>query len=147
MADHAGENDSFVDSVMDKVIDKLHSHDSSSDSDDDKGKKSPVNTVKTKIYRLFGREKPVHKVLGGGKRTLLKSLSVFILNADICRLFRMSVILIHFYMYSKQINLSLVYFQILKINLMCINRINIACLNQVDSVYHINLFISEVPIE
>ncbi|XP_055830445.1 reticulon-like protein B1 [Solanum dulcamara] len=67
MADHAGENDSFVDSVMDKVNDKLHGHDSSSDSEDDKGKKSPVDAVKTKIYRLFGREKPVHKVLGGGK--------------------------------------------------------------------------------
>lgn len=82
MADHAGENDSFVDSVMDKINDKLHGHDSSSDSEDDKGKKSPVDAVKTKIYRLFGREKPVHKVLGGGKRTLLKSLSIFILNTD-----------------------------------------------------------------
>ncbi|KAK4718465.1 hypothetical protein R3W88_016803 [Solanum pinnatisectum] len=47
MADHAGENDSFVDSVMDKVNDKLHNHDSSSDSDDDKGKKSPVNAKVT----------------------------------------------------------------------------------------------------
>lgn len=147
MADHAGENDSFVDSVTDKVNDKFHSHDYSSDSDDDKGKKSPVNAVKTKIYRLFGREKPVHKVLGGGKRTLLKSLSVFILNADTCRLFRMSVILIHVYMYFQQINLSLAYFQILKINPIWINRTNIDCVNQVDSVYNINIFISEVPIE
>lgn len=67
MADHVGENDSFVDSVMDKVNDKFYAHDSSSDSEDDKGKKFPVNAVKTKIYRLFRREKPVHKVLGGGK--------------------------------------------------------------------------------
>lgn len=64
MADHAVENDSFVDSVMEKVNDKLHGHDSSSDSEDEKGKKSPF---RTKIYRLFGRERPVHKVLGGGK--------------------------------------------------------------------------------
>ncbi|MCD9558911.1 Reticulon-like protein B5 [Datura stramonium] len=64
MADHAIENDSFVDSVMEKVDNKLHDHDSSSDSEDDKGEKTPF---KTKIYRLFGRERPVHKVLGGGK--------------------------------------------------------------------------------
>ncbi|XP_016468069.1 reticulon-like protein B5 [Nicotiana tabacum] len=73
MADHAGEHDSFVETVMDKVnVDKLHvaHHDSSSSSDsedENKDTKSPVDAVKAKIYRLFGRERPVHKVLGGGK--------------------------------------------------------------------------------
>ncbi|KAL3524346.1 hypothetical protein ACH5RR_017180 [Cinchona calisaya] len=63
MAEHAGEHES----VMEKITEKFHSHDSSSDSDDDKDKKTSAAAVKAKIYRLFGREKPVHKVLGGGK--------------------------------------------------------------------------------
>lgn len=72
MADHAGEHESVVESVMEKINDKLHDHDSSSsDSEDDKEKISSVDAVKAKIYRLFGRERPVHKVLGGGKRTSL----------------------------------------------------------------------------
>ncbi|CAH8384353.1 unnamed protein product [Eruca vesicaria subsp. sativa] len=56
-------------SIMEKIAEKIHSHDSSSsssDSDDDKKHASP-SSIKTKIYRLFGREKPVHKVFGGGK--------------------------------------------------------------------------------
>ncbi|KAF3679811.1 Reticulon-like protein B4 [Capsicum annuum] len=68
MADHAGEHDSVVDSVMDKINDTLHPHDSSSsDSDNEMEKVSSVEAVKAKIYRLFGRERPVHKVLGSGK--------------------------------------------------------------------------------
>nr|GMC97671.1 reticulon-like protein B2 [Ipomoea batatas] len=67
MADHAGEHDSVVESVMDKITEKLHGHDSLSDSDDEKHKESPVEVIKAKIYRLFGREKLVHKILGGGK--------------------------------------------------------------------------------
>ncbi|CAI0546429.1 unnamed protein product [Linum tenue] len=68
MADHVGDHDSLVD----KITEKIHGHDgsssssSSSDSDDDR-KPSKVDSVKSKIYRLFGRDKPVHKVLGGGK--------------------------------------------------------------------------------
>ncbi|CAN1178234.1 Reticulon-like protein B4 [Linum perenne] len=63
-------------SLMDKISEKIHGGDdsssSSSDSDhDDKPKKSSSpaspSSVKSKIYRLFGREQPVHKVLGGGK--------------------------------------------------------------------------------
>lgn len=58
---------------------------SSSDSESDKPKKtsSPsaaaaaVSSAQAKINRLFGREKPVHKVLGGGKRTIFLSLSLF----------------------------------------------------------------------
>ena len=67
-------------SLMDKISEKIHhggdssSSSSSSDDDDDKKEKktkkpeSP-SSMKSKVYRLFGREKPVHKVLGGGKRT------------------------------------------------------------------------------
>ncbi|XP_021726765.1 reticulon-like protein B6 [Chenopodium quinoa] len=84
-------------SLMDKISDKIHAHhdSSSSSSDDDEGhhneNKSPVSSpssahvpppevlpqpevsaavpssTSSKIYRLFGREKPVHQVLGGGK--------------------------------------------------------------------------------
>lgn len=68
MADHAGEHESIVESVMDKITETFKGPDSSSsDSDNEKDTKSPVTSVKSKIYRLFGREKPVHKVLGGGK--------------------------------------------------------------------------------
>ncbi|CAN6332339.1 unnamed protein product [Urochloa humidicola] len=57
-------------SVLEKISDKLHgrsggSSSSSSDSDDERS--SATAAVKAKIYRLFGREKPVHSVLGGGK--------------------------------------------------------------------------------
>ena len=69
MAEHKEE------SVMDKISDKFHGGDSSSssDSDDEKKKKgsssaSSAEAMKAKIYRLFGRERPVHSVLGGGKR-------------------------------------------------------------------------------
>ena len=58
-------------SVIESVKEKIHDHDTSSDSDSDSdhGKpKSESDSLKSKIYRLFGREKPVHKVLGGGKR-------------------------------------------------------------------------------
>jgi len=55
-------------SIMEKISEKIHGHDdsssSSSDSDDDKNSAS----LKTKIYRLFGREQPLHKLFGGGKR-------------------------------------------------------------------------------
>lgn len=73
MADHEGENEkheSAAESIIDKITDKFHGSDSSSDSEDDKIK-SAAAAVKAKIYRLFGREKPVHKVLGGGKRTIV----------------------------------------------------------------------------
>lgn len=51
-------------SLIEKISEKLHGHDSSSDSDSEK----PVtSSIKGKVYRLFGREKPVHSVLGGGK--------------------------------------------------------------------------------
>ena len=57
-------------SVLDKISDKLHGRGggSSSSSDSDDERSSATAAVKAKIYRLFGREKPVHSVLGGGKR-------------------------------------------------------------------------------
>ena len=61
-------------SIMEKIAEKIHGHDNSSSSDSDDEKKA--SSIKTKIYRLFGREKPVHKVFGGGKRT---DLSLFLL--------------------------------------------------------------------
>jgi len=70
-------------SLLDKIADKLHGHDSSSssDSDSDSGKKESssikdTSSIKDKVFRLFGREKPVHSVLGGGKRMNL-SLAFF----------------------------------------------------------------------
>lgn len=71
MADEHKHEEPAGESVKEKIMEKIHGHDSSSsssssDSDDDK--KSSASSLKTKVFRLFGREKPVHKVLGGGKR-------------------------------------------------------------------------------
>jgi hypothetical protein len=75
MAEHH-ENDSTAgESLMDKITEKIHDHrdgdsSSSSDSDDDHKKSSSLeaqSSLKSKVYRLFGREQPVHKILGGGK--------------------------------------------------------------------------------
>lgn len=57
-------------SLLEKISEKIHDHhsssSSSSDSDNEKPSSSP--TINSKIFRIFGREKPVHKVFGGGKR-------------------------------------------------------------------------------
>ncbi|XP_071692237.1 reticulon-like protein B2 [Rutidosis leptorrhynchoides] len=60
MSDHKPE------SLMEKITEKFKdesSSSSSSDSDDD----NKISEMKSKVFRLFGREKPVHKVFGGGK--------------------------------------------------------------------------------
>ena len=62
MADHE-------ESLLEKITEKLRGHDSSS-SDSDDEKTSP-SSLKSKVYRIFGREKPVHKVFGGGKRMVI----------------------------------------------------------------------------
>ncbi|KAL1213919.1 Reticulon-like protein B3 [Cardamine amara subsp. amara] len=65
------EEQKHEESIMEKIAEMIHGHDdsssSSSDSDDEKKKSESSSTLKTKIYRLFGREQPVHKVFGGGK--------------------------------------------------------------------------------
>ncbi|KVH91109.1 reticulon-like protein B2 [Cynara cardunculus var. scolymus] len=88
MAEYHDEIEPKGESFMDKITEKIQRDDSSSsDSDSEKKKKhddelkkkhddelkkkhhdapSPTS-MKSKIYRLFGREKPVHKVFGGGK--------------------------------------------------------------------------------
>ncbi|XP_047327284.1 reticulon-like protein B5 [Impatiens glandulifera] len=64
MADHVEERES----IIEKIVEKIHDHDSSSSSDSDDDKKpSDHSSFEAKVFRLFGREKPVHKVLGGGK--------------------------------------------------------------------------------
>ncbi|KAL8232098.1 hypothetical protein R6Q57_001876 [Mikania cordata] len=66
--EHEHESPSFVESVKEKISETFHKDDSSSSESDCEGKKSsPVSDVKDKIYRMFGRERPVHKLLGGGK--------------------------------------------------------------------------------
>ncbi|KAK5818967.1 hypothetical protein PVK06_023921 [Gossypium arboreum] len=65
MAEETESKQSAVESVMEKI----HGHDSSSSSDSDSDHEKPASpiSVKAKIYRLFGRERPLHHVLGGGK--------------------------------------------------------------------------------
>jgi len=73
MGEHPEEAASFLDSVMEKVAEKLPGHDSSSsDSDDEKSKKPESkkpepSSNSSSVKRLFGREKPVHTLFGGGK--------------------------------------------------------------------------------
>ena len=74
MADHAGRPESLMNKIVEKIHDHHDSSSSSSESESD-DKFNPFGSAQTKVYRLFGREKPVHKVLGGGKRNL--SLSLF----------------------------------------------------------------------
>lgn len=67
MADHHKEEEKKDESFLDKIADKIRGHDSPSDSEGEK-----TSSLKANVYRLFGREKPVHRVLGGGKRTFNK---------------------------------------------------------------------------
>lgn len=75
MADESGSSVTAAsggDSLLEKITEKLHFDESSSDSDSDSHSdsvKPAVSSVKDKVFRLFGREKPVHSVLGGGKCT------------------------------------------------------------------------------
>lgn len=52
--------------LIEKIAEKIHGSDSSSNLGHDKPKPSE-SSFKANIYRLFGRERPIHKVLGGGK--------------------------------------------------------------------------------
>jgi hypothetical protein len=81
MAEHKEESESVVESVMEKISEKIHGHDDSSSSSDSDNEKSSaaaaMKEMKAKVYRLFGRETPVHSCLGGGKRTILIFLTFF----------------------------------------------------------------------
>lgn len=72
MADHDDHSDKKEETLIEKITEKFGGDDSSSSSDSDSEKKKPASSstssVKDKIFRLFGRERPVHQVFGGGKR-------------------------------------------------------------------------------
>lgn len=81
MADHGEDLDKKEETLMEKIVEKIHgegdsSSSSSSDSESEKKTKEKLKSsssppsVKNKVFRLFGREKPVHQVFGGGKRTV-----------------------------------------------------------------------------
>lgn len=80
MAEQEEISDPRTESLTDKISDKTHGGDdtshggddtssSSSDSEPEFKKTTSESAIKEKIYSLFGREKPVYKVFGGGKRT------------------------------------------------------------------------------
>ena len=86
MADHAGRPESLMDKIVEKIHDHRDSSSSSSESEsDDKFNPFGSAEAKAKVYRLFGREKPVHKVLGGGKRNLSLSLSLSVWSVCLMR--------------------------------------------------------------
>ncbi|OIW04837.1 hypothetical protein TanjilG_13685 [Lupinus angustifolius] len=59
--------ESLIEKITDKISEKIHSHDSSSSDSDSDSEKTIASAIKEKVFRLFGREKPVHTVLGAGK--------------------------------------------------------------------------------
>jgi len=65
MSDH---EDHKPESLMEKLSEKVHGHKDSSSSSSDSDDDSKISDMKSKFFRLFGREKPVHKVFGGGKQ-------------------------------------------------------------------------------
>jgi len=71
MADHEDisgpKDESFMDSIKEKITHHKSSSSSSSSSDSDTEERKKETPLKSKVSRLFGREKPVHNVLGGGK--------------------------------------------------------------------------------
>lgn len=82
MAEHAEHSEyNEEESLIEKIEDKIHFDRFSSSSSDSDTEKKPASapeaaspsSVKATIWRLFGREKPVHQVFGGGKRTVLYS--------------------------------------------------------------------------
>ena len=73
MAEHHEHEEVKGESLLEKISGKIHDHDSSSSSDSDNDKTSATDSFKSNVFRLFGREKPIHHVLGGGKRMRLPS--------------------------------------------------------------------------
>ena len=71
MSDHSENAEPKSESLIDKIVEKIHDHDSSSSSGSDSETEGSASSssLKEKVFRLFGRERPVHHVFGGGKRT------------------------------------------------------------------------------
>ncbi|XP_071702067.1 reticulon-like protein B2 [Rutidosis leptorrhynchoides] len=66
MSDHEDhKSESLTEKITEKFKDDSSSSSSSSSSDSDDDNK--ISEMKSKVFRLFGREKPVHKAFGGGK--------------------------------------------------------------------------------
>ncbi|KAM6587309.1 hypothetical protein CsatA_009914 [Cannabis sativa] len=74
MAEHTESAEAKSESLIEKITEKIHGHgdssSSSSDSESEQVKLESPSSVKTKIFRLFGRERPVHQVFSGGKLNL-----------------------------------------------------------------------------
>lgn len=68
MAEHTEESTPVEESFMDGIAEKFHSHGSSSSESDDEKLEAAPSSIKEKVWRFFGRERPVHDVFGGGKR-------------------------------------------------------------------------------
>ncbi|KAM6564708.1 hypothetical protein CsatB_024706 [Cannabis sativa] len=72
MAERTESAEAKLESLIEKITEKIHGHgdssSSSSDSASEQVKPESPSSVKTKIFRLFGRERPVHQVFGGGKQ-------------------------------------------------------------------------------
>ncbi|KAM7501682.1 hypothetical protein LguiB_000586 [Lonicera macranthoides] len=57
-----------AESLVEKIKDAVHKHSSSSSSSSSSDNENDINLLShPKKKRLFGRQKPVHAVLGGGK--------------------------------------------------------------------------------
>lgn len=77
MEEHGDEIETKNDSSVEKITEQLHHHESPSSSDSDSEKKvkhdedvkehHEAPSPKSTNNRLFGREKPIHQVFGGGK--------------------------------------------------------------------------------
>ncbi|GAA0174609.1 hypothetical protein Leryth_000113 [Lithospermum erythrorhizon] len=68
MAEKVDQSEPKGESLMEKIAEKIHAHDEVENDEKPILKKpSSPSSVKAKIFRLFGREKPVHTVFGGGK--------------------------------------------------------------------------------
>lgn len=71
MAEHEEKHEEkHEESLKEKISEKIRGHDSSSSSSDSDDDKPSESSMKAKVFRLFGRERPVHHVFGGGKRML-----------------------------------------------------------------------------
>ena len=69
MVDHVHQQESLMDKIVEKIPDHHNSLSSLSESKSD-DKFNPFGFAEAKVYRLFGKEKPIHKVLGSGKCNL-----------------------------------------------------------------------------